>query len=217
MKKEPYQTQERQLAFALMCAGGQFAADVDDGPATNVYSRGFLQQSRFDPIFTDPKTGRRRTVIDSKTKKERAMTIEDAAKILIARCIPGIVTYYFVRNAVFYEFIKAWDGITEALQDADQKGERPELPTISATVTAQVMCIAANNMAIFKTVPFMNKARQMVSTVTGSSRHSPILNPKAGQEGQPAELPGKKYTVDGMGKAWTIDAEDIKEHLKVTI
>lgn len=203
--REPYKTQEKQLAFALMCAGGRFAPDEQDGPAINVYSTGFLRQSRFAKLF-------------EAVQAVRKLDIEEAATMLIEREIPGIVTYVFVRDAVFDEFIAAWDGITTTMQEADQANIRPELPRHSATVVAQVMNIAANNLAIFAQVPFMNKARQMVSDVTGTTRHNPILNPKAGQDGAPQHLPGTQDVTTGKGRAWTIglNAAD-KQRMGVTI
>lgn len=194
MSEESFKTQNRQLAFALACAGCHFAPLANDGPAVNTYTLGFLREPRQKRLVG-------------------GLDIESAGKKLIEMGIPGHVTYCFIRDAVFEEAMAAWDEVVAEFQEAAHDRRDPSLPEVSAKVVAQVLCVAVNSQDEFAKVPFVNKMRQLVSTVTSSTKQVPIPDKSSSGE---ANKPAPRTVVSGKGKVWTIGASKaLKDHLKV--
>ncbi len=181
MDTNPFSTQNKQLALALATAGAKFASPEAGGPTQNLYSLGFLR---------DRKIG-------------KGKVIEEAVREAVARRIPGKVTYFFEHDANLENAIKAWDGVVEELQKARHDVRDPQLPNINAVLVAQIMCIAANNIAAFEELAFINTP--LCSTVKGEEKELPI-------EGKPAP----KSVTEGAGKVWSLGASKfIKDKLKI--
>ena len=171
---EPFTTTNRQLAFALASAGCLFATRDQEGPTINIYSVGFLRANKIGA----------------------GLDIEDAAKMAVAKRIPGNVVYLFERNATFFEAIKAWDKTAEELRNANQENREAKLPNIDAATVATVLCIHANNRETLDQLPFVNRA--WVSTVTTSTKEEK-----------------EKTTISGQGKMWKIGSKETRKHFAI--
>jgi hypothetical protein len=182
MQDQPFTTQNRKLAEALALAGCKWAAREDGGPTMNVYTADFLRSRRLLPA----------TPVN-------IPAFEAATRAAFDRRIPGIVTYLFVRDDVFFRAVAAWDEVTRELQRADKEGRPPTIPPVDEETVSRVMAIAANSTKGFSDAPFVNPA--WCSTIGGSETTSDD---------------GKRRTISGKGKAWqvTISKED-REKLKL--
>lgn len=172
--QEPFTTTNRQLAYALASAGCLFATRELSGPTMNIYSIGFLRSKKIGA----------------------GLDIEEAAKVAVAKRIPGNVIYLFERDETFYQAIKAWDATVKELQTAHAENRQPELPDIDAGTVATILCIHANNRETLDQLPFVNKA--WVSTVVSSTKEE-----------------NEKTTITGQGKMWKIGAKETRKHLNV--
>ncbi len=168
---QPFVTQNKQLAHALAVAGCRFAESEDGGPVMNTYTPGFLRDRRL--IGNNPISIR---------EFERAA--EDAA----AKRIPGIVTYFFERDDVFYRAEAAWQKMCEEISNAKIERRAPALPDISEEVVAQIMCIAAHGLKAINDAPFLTVP--WVSTI-------------AGAESFDEDTRARSFA--GSGKAWPLN------------
>lgn len=180
---QPFHTQNRKLAEALAVAGCRWAAREDGGPTMNTYTSGFLRDRRL--MSSNPVS---------------LAIFEKAAKDAVERRIPGIVTYFFVRDDTFYRAEEAWQKTCIEMARAELAAEAPNLPDISPEVVAQVLCVYANSMKHLRDAPFVNPP--WVSTLGGST----TTDPKN-------EL---SKTTTGQGKAWPLNAtKEVREKIGV--
>jgi hypothetical protein len=181
MDTQPFATQNKQLALALATAGVKFAHPEVGGPTQNLYSLGFLRSRKIG----------------------KGKHIEAAVREAVERKIPGKVTYLFEHDENLERVIKGWDGIVDELQKARHEVRDPVLPNHSPLLIAQVMCVAANNVAALDELAFINTP--LCSTVTGEEKHVEI-------EGKPAP----KSVFSGVGKVWSLGASRfIKDRLGI--
>jgi hypothetical protein len=122
---EYFSTNNRQLAFALATAGCTFAPQIKNspGPATNLYSLGFLRSKAIC----------------------KGLSMEQAVDKLVSLKIPGNVTYNFVRNDTFAEAIKAWDKAVENIAFAQDNNTEIQTGAHSVAHIMEILCIHANN------------------------------------------------------------------------
>lgn len=150
--KEPFRTNNRQLAFALANAGCKFAPQDKEnaGPAQNLYTLAFLRANKIGV----------------------GKTMDEAVDICLRNKIVGNVTYLFVRDEVFEKAIRAWNKIHASWVEADARGEVHPVPDIAPEVVMQVLFLYANNLAKLAEVPWFN--RPLLSDVTTSTKTEAI-------------------------------------------
>lgn len=166
-----FSTQNRRLAFALATAGCQLAPK----PTQNLYTVDFLR-SRGIGV---------------------GLTPEEAAKVAMAKKIPGIVTYFFVRSDLLMEAIKAWDDMAKAAKEAKEKGEEDIAPKVATVQVMEVLYVFSRNSKALSELAWLSPP--LVSSVAVAKTGTP-----------------ENYTMTGKGKVWTVGAsQQIREHLKL--
>lgn len=180
---QPFVTQNRKLAEALALAGCSWASEEDGGPTRNIYTAGFLRDRKLLP-----------------NEQVTLAKFEQAAKSAESRRVPGIVSYYFVRDKTFRDAEGAWQAVALEIQRAELASEPPKLPDISAEVVAQVLCIAANSAKHLADAPFLNPA--WVTTLSGTKTKS--------------DTSESGFSISGTGKAWPLNAtKEVREKLGI--
>jgi hypothetical protein len=125
---------------------------------------------------------------------------ESAAKGAVEKRIPGIVSYFFERDATFQRAEAAWQSCCEEIARAANAGEPPAIPEIPAETVMQVLCIAAQSAKALAEAPFLAPA--WVTTMNGSKSVE-------------AEN-GATYSISGTGKAWPLNAsQQVREKLNI--
>lgn len=186
---QPFACPNKALAFSLLLAGCKLAPAEQGGPAINRYTVGFVRDRR----------------------DCAGMHIEEAAKWLYAKKVPGHVSWLFVRDAIFNRAIGAWDAEVDKMRVAKDTGEPYSAPDISPEIVMQVLCVRQNSVEAFNTLAFANRMSQIASTSTVS------FSTEALKDDRGNTMPGlEKKHAKGSGKEWSIFGSDEgKKHLGV--
>lgn len=171
---EPFATENRQLAFALLTAGCELLPREEGGPAVNVYTVGVLRQRKVG-------TGK---------------TLEAAALEAHQREIPGHVKYLFLRNELLERCVKKWDWTVNAIRMAREEGVDPVLDDIKEEHIIQTMCVAANNQKAFAKIAFIR--RPLCSDIDAKVEETEV----PGKPGRKTTITGKgRIWTAGCSKA----------------
>lgn len=148
-----FQTQNRQLAFALASAGCEFAPQSAGGPAINTYTLGFLRSRRIGV----------------------GKTIDAAAKEAADRKIPGIVSYIFKRTPKLEEAIAHWDRIVDEFRRAEAEERAPRGEDLTLKQQVEAAYYFAHNSKEFANVPWFNSP--LISTIEASTSEVKTAGP----------------------------------------
>ena len=181
--EQSFQTQNRQLAFALMVAGCTFAPIEQDGPAMNSYTPGFVRQPQFGNLIT------------------KGMSLDAAGAVLLRNRVPGIVTYFFLKNAAFYEAYESWVALEKEFAEAKSIGREPKIPEVSAADVMRSLYVAQHR-----------QTKESFANVVFKNRKLQIINAMTGKEESEKDAEGRTIrTVEGSGAAWTIGSKSAKK------
>lgn len=162
MKDEPFQTNNRRLAEALITAGCTLAPREKNGPSMNIYTAGKLRDLRI--VKPDHRL----------TEKELEIYTLQA----VDRKKEGDVFVLFEQNAMLGRCIKAFDDIEETIKlsrewEKMDDGERLEneklkpgpIPDIPEEVVMQVLSLHSETRKAWPKIAWANPA--LCSTVAG--------------------------------------------------
>lgn len=196
----PFSTSDKKLAAALATAGCAFlpisaTPGVEGGPASNVYTPGFLRD---------------RKVIEGQVP---ITEFEDGVAQLVARRIPGHVTYHFIRDAIFDRAIAAWDALVDEMVKARNENRAPKLPQISEETVMEVLYLHRMNEREFARVPFIKRPECAIGLAMTSEEPLPNHDPDTRKE---AHLPVSRTRVKGSMKRWTLGcSQEMRDNLKL--
>lgn len=140
----PFTTTDAELAVALVTAGCKLAPHEADGPATNVYSPSVCR-SLFGRWRQNPLTGEQSRSPLLSLSPVKPEEFERAVMRAEQLRIPGVVTYAFVKDAVFQRAIDAHDKMAEAFEIAQKTNSVPilaPLAQMSEEAAVMVVCYA---------------------------------------------------------------------------
>ncbi len=199
--KDPFHTQNRQLALALITCGCKWLPQEENGPTANTYTPAMLRDKGILP--------------SGQVSLERfEQGVLDAVQAKIA----GSVTWFFERTPKLELAIKAWDDNVklikthekwEEMNDIDRQ-EHPEFkpipyPDISDETVMQVLNFHANNTRIERLNQFIFANPAICSTIAGT--YTPSKQPKTS-----TDMPAGVTT--GKGKAWSVTLSNAdREHI----
>lgn len=192
MNQQPIVMPNRKLAEAMITAGIPFASREEEEytPTMNQYTPGLLRDKRI--IGGNP--------ISPKKFEEAVLETAD-------RKIQGSVTFFFRRTKEAEDCVAAWDKTADLIRQYRQRESftpeemalldpLPPLPSHSAEVIAEVLCMHANNLKAIQDLVFINP---------------PVCNTLSGEFYQGESKGGEKLTSTGVpigettggGRTWS--------------
>lgn len=199
---EPFSTQNKKLAEALITAGCTLAGREHSGPTINTYTPNLLRD---------------KGVIKGGVTHQ---AFEIAVLGAVERKIPGAVSFLFERNAVLDRCIKAFDAIERKIKasrqwekmDAIQRQEHPEMappamPDISEETVIQVLCLHRDNMRGMEALMFANPA---ICSVVQAEREG-----WKDENATATGMPSGKMT--GSAKVWSVNLNNADRRQKLHI
>ncbi len=202
--QQPFTTTDGELALSLITAGCQFAAVEEGGPAQQHWTPDTCrnrwitvrqldgQKTRISLLKQITETHRGDDPVDFERAVMRAEKLR----------VPGIVTYYFLRDAVWQEAMEAHDKMVKEAQDAALQNRPMVFPEMTA---AQIMAVCYARRCNEKDFPGYAWVRP-VNLALGDVRKT--VTPKEGVPGEVLEQ--MSYRAAGGGKIWSINLSDEK-------
>jgi hypothetical protein len=197
-----FTTQDGELALSLITAGCTFAPVAAGGPA----------QMHFTP---DICRNRWVTQRDASGQKVRVPLLKTPAspeefEIAVMRAvkmdIPGVITWYFVRDEVFREAMEMHDRLAKEASEAARDGRAMSLPPFSTlTEAAAIMLVCYIRRCNEQDMPTHARLRPP-NLAVGDVRKT--VTPKEGVPGEVLEQ--MSYTATGGGRIWSLNLSDEK-------
>ena len=177
---QAFACQDAQLAKALLAAGCTLAPFESGGPCRMKYTPGFMRSRKHMP-----------------SKSVSLREFHNYVKQAFAKKIPGIITYYIVRDEKFTKAIKAWDDMVNSFAEAHSRGEEQPFPELDPELAMRCYYVLrASNQ---------NLERSGIEFIL-----SPILDATSSQSTEfPVEgKPGNGTRTAISGKIWTLGLPD---------
>ena len=187
---EPFSTTDKELALSLLTAGCKLHER-----ATQMHFTPDICRNRWVSV-----NGTRQPLLPNKpvTPVEFERAVQRAVKL----GIPGVVTYYIVRDDTFREAIKMHDLLAHKFHEA-KGGEMdfPALNTLTEAQAAMVVCFARR--ASEKHLPsyyFTHPPTLVLSDMRKQTQS---------RDGVPQAVAEQvSYKMEGTGKIWTLNLSD---------
>lgn len=199
----PFTTTDAELALSLLTAGCRFAPPEAGGPAQMHYTPDTCRNrwvTRKDAI------GNHIRVSLLPQQPVSPQEFEIAVMRAVKMEIPGIVTYFLVRDDVFREAMAMHDQLAKKAQEAALSGtamQVPPLHTLTEAAAIMAICYARRvNQKDMATYAWLRPPNLALGDVKKA------VTPK---EGVPhAALEQMSYEASGSGKIWSINLSDEK-------
>ena len=202
---QPFTTTDAELALSLITAGCQFAQGADGGPAQQHWTPEVCRNRWV--THTDPNTKEKRRVTLLPQGGVSPENFERAVMRAVKLKIPGIVTFYILRDSVFREAIAAHDAMVKVFADAARDKAAPALPNLATmTEAAMIMTVLYIRRANEQNVKDHAWLRSP-NLCLGEARKK--VTPREGVDGAVLEQVSYTASADGS-KIWSLDLPDDK-------